>query len=173
MISMSQQAGVLASIQAKRAEKNEVSKETFIQFLQQHGLRVTNQRLAIYDAVIDLQEHYTAEDLLEKARSIDSSVSRATVYRTLPILIDCMLVREIDVGKDYKFYHTRRGSGIEKAQVVCLDCERISNIDAPFLEWYGTNVAEKMGLEVEKQLLQVHARCTKLKNGEACEHKSK
>lgn len=167
---MSQQEGALANIQMKQSNTQEIGKDAFIDFLQKQGLRVTNQRLAIYDAVIELQDHYTAEELLDKARDIDSSVSRATVYRTLPILIESLLVREIDVGKDYKFYHTRRGSGIEKAQIVCMDCEKITEIDAPFLEWYGNNVAEKLGLEVEKLNLQVHARCTRLKNQGVCEN---
>lgn len=161
---------IIESIKAKSAEENLISKETFRQFLSEHGFRVTNQRLAIYDAAVELEDHYTAEEMLEKARAIDASVSRATIYRTLPLLIECSLVKEIDVGKDYKFYHTRRGSSVEKAQVLCLDCEKISEIDAPFLEWYGNTVAQKLGLEVEAQHLQVHARCSRLKNEGKCEN---
>ena len=59
-------------------------KETFRDFLTSKGLRVTNQRLAIFDAAYDHPDHFTAEDLLERSREIDDSVSRATVYRALP-----------------------------------------------------------------------------------------
>ncbi len=43
----------------------------FREHLAQQGLRVTNQRLAIFDAALDSEDHFTAEDLLERVRKID------------------------------------------------------------------------------------------------------
>ena len=134
------------------------ARETFREFLAKKGLRVTNQRLAIFDAAYQNPDHFTAEELLEHARAIDKSVSRATVYRSLPILTESGLVREIDVGKDYKFYLASRGKQIEKAQVVDIETDRIFEIDAPFLEWYAKSIAGKVGLVAVSQRLQVHAR---------------
>ncbi|MBT6957302.1 MAG: transcriptional repressor, partial [Opitutae bacterium] len=54
---------------------------------------MTSPRRAILEAVHGHESHYTAEELLSLARSIDDSVSRATVYRTLPILQECDIVR--------------------------------------------------------------------------------
>ncbi|ADE54292.1 Fur family transcriptional regulator [Coraliomargarita akajimensis] len=133
-------------------------RETFKEFLTSKGLRVTNQRLAIFDAAYSGEDHYTAEDLLERARAIDSSVSRATVYRALPILTESSLIREVDVGRDYKFYMANKNTKAFQAQVICLDCDRIFEIDAPFMEWYGQAQAAKLGLEVVDQRLQVTAR---------------
>ena len=99
-------------------------KETFRDFLTSKGLRVTNQRLAIFDAAYDHPDHFTAEDLLERSREIDDSVSRATVYRALPILIESGLIREVDVGRDYKFYMANRNATTFQAQVICLDCDK-------------------------------------------------
>ena len=47
-----------------------------------------------------------------------------------------------------------------QAQIICTTCDKIFEIDAPFMEWYGKTVAEKMGLEVEGQKLQVTAKCS-------------
>ena len=132
--------------------------ETFREFLGKKNLRITNQRLAIFEAAYTLTDHFTAEDLLDCARQIDRSVSRATVYRSLPLLTESGLVREIDVGKDYKFYLASRGRQIEKAQVIDIVNEKIYDIDAPFLEWYAKSVAGKVGLVAVSQRLQVHAR---------------
>lgn len=137
----------------------EESSERFRDFLTRKGLRVTNQRLAILEAAFARTEHFTAEELLAEARDIDSSVSRATVYRTLPILTESGLVKEIDVGRDYKFYVASRGKRIDTAQVICTDCDKIYEIEAPFLEWYSRSVAQKVGLEATSQRLQVYARC--------------
>lgn len=144
----------------------------FKEFLGQRGLRVTAQRIAIFEAAYDEPEHYTAEELLNSARAIDRSVSRATVYRTLPILTESGVVREIDVGKDYKFYVTSRGQRTEQAQVVCRDCERIFEIEAPFMEWYASNAAARLGLEAEFQRLQVHARCIRFEKLGECENRT-
>jgi len=146
----------------------EASKESFKGHLAKQGLRVTNQRLAIFDAAIEAKEHFTAEDLLEYARKIDHTVSRATVYRTLPILTESRLVREIDIGKDYKFYYPAREAQPEQVQVICKDCDRIFEIDAPFLGWYGESAAKKLGLTVESQRLQVTATCDKYKAQGQC-----
>lgn len=131
---------------------------TFKEFLARKGLRVTAQRLAIFEAAFAHGDHFTAEELLDKAREIDRSVSRATIYRTLPILTESNLVREIDVGRDYKFYLATRGRKIEQAQVVDIESDKIYEIDAPFLEWYARSIAEKVGLEPISQRLQVQAR---------------
>ena len=144
------------------------SRETFKNFLTQKGLRVTNQRTAIFDAAFNQEEHFTAEDLLDFSREIDRSVSRATVYRTLPILTEGGLLKEIDVGRDYKFYLANHGQKTEQAQVICQDCEKIFEIEAPFMEWYARPVAQKVGLEPDSQRLQVHAHCTRLKEDGIC-----
>lgn len=134
------------------------AQETFKTYLAKEGLRVTSQRLAIFKAAFNEKDHFTAEELLDKARKIDRSVSRATVYRTLPILTESELVREIDVGRDYKFYLACPGKQIDQAQVVDVENDKIYEIDAPFLEWYARSIAEKVGLEPISQRLQVQAR---------------
>lgn len=143
------------------AEELERKREIFRKFLTRNGFRHTNQRVAIFDAVFRQRENFTAEQLLEFARRIDRSVSRSTVYRSLPILVESGMVKEIDVGKDYKLYLPKTGVKTEQAQVVCLDCDKIFHIDAPFMEWYGQTVSQKLGLEPVQQRLQVHARCRK------------
>ena len=130
----------------------------FRKFLSTKGLRVTNQRIAIFRAAFDSDDHYTAEDLLVESRALDKSVSRATVYRTLPILTESGLVKEVDIGKDYKYYMSNRNATTFKAQVICIDNDKIIEVDAPFMEWYGRAVTERLGMEVVSQRLQIEAR---------------
>ena len=148
-------------------------RETFKDFLTSKGLRVTNQRLAIFDAAYEHPDHFTAEDLLERSREIDDSVSLATVYRALPILTESGLIREVDVGRDYKFYMANRNPTTFQAQVICLDCDKIFEIDAPFMEWYGKTVADKLALNVESQRLQVTAHCEELSAKGMCRRSGK
>lgn len=145
------------------------AREKFRHFLTQKGLRVTNQRLAIFDAAFAQPEHFTAEQLLDFARVIDDSVSRATVYRTLPIMTESALLREVDIGSGEKFYRTNAGSpNSQVAQVVCLDCDKIFEVSAPFMEWYGNTVASKLGLTPASQRLQVTAHCDAFRKTGTC-----
>ena len=148
------------------------AREKFRKFLTQKGLRATNQRLAIFDAAFAQREHFTAEQLLDYARAIDDSVSRATVYRTLPIMTESALLREVDIGSGEKFYRpNKEGSGTQVAQVVCLDCDKIFEISAPFMEWYGSTVSSKLGLTPVSQRLQVSAHCNAFRETGSCPHR--
>jgi Fe2+ or Zn2+ uptake regulation protein len=148
------------------------SRDKFQSYLSEKGLRVTSQRLAIFDAAFAQKEHFTAEELLEHAREIDDSVSRATVYRTLPIMTESNLLREVDIGKGEKFYLPATG-GTQVAQVVCVDCDKIFEISAPFMEWYGSTVSSKLGLKPISQRLQVSAQCIAYRTQGRCPNHTK
>jgi Fur family transcriptional regulator, ferric uptake regulator len=150
----------------------ELAREKFRTHLSAHGLRVTNQRIAIFDAAFGQKDHFTAEELLAHARVIDDSVSRATVYRTLPHLIGSGVLREIDIGRNLKYYLPNTDSSAQVAQVICLDCDKIFEISAPFMTWYGSTVSAKLGLTPVTQRLQVSARCDALKAAGICKHRA-
>ena len=144
------------------------ARQTFRKYLAETGLRVTNQRLAIFDAAFSRKEHFTAEQLLAFARKRDKSVSRATVYRTLPVMIQSALLREVDIGTGEKFYRPASTGNTQVAQVVCVDCDKIFEISAPFMEWYGSTVSLKLGLKPVSQRLQVSAQCIAYRQSGRC-----
>jgi Fur family ferric uptake transcriptional regulator len=149
----------------------EDSRDKFQAYLTKEGLRITNQRLAIFDAAFAQKEHFTAEQLLDKARAIDDSVSRATVYRTLPLMTESQILREVDIGSGEKFYLPATGGNTQVAQVVCVDCDKIFEISAPFMEWYGSTVSLKLGLKPVSQRLQVSAQCISQRQSGSCPHR--
>ena len=146
------------------------ARETFERYLKLKGLRVTEQRRAIFETAVTQKEHFTAEELLDRVRAVPKAryVSRATVYRTLPVMTEGALLREVDIGTGEKFYTPNAGGNIQVAQVVCLDCDRIFEISAPFMEWYGSTVSSKLGLTPVSQRLQVSARCNVLRDTGSC-----
>ena len=146
----------------------EKHRDAFQQFLEKEDLRLTAPRQAIFDAAVGLKGYYTADDLLAAAKEIDSNASRATVYRTLPILIKSGVVRELDFAREHKYYMTERGTKNFQAQVICENCDKIFEIDAPFMDWYGRSVAQKIGMEVESYRLQVHASCDQIRQKGLC-----
>ena len=111
--------------------------ESFSDFLASKGLRVTDKEKGVMEALFRQRAHFTADQLLKDAQNLDDTVSRATVYRNLPLLVESGIIRKIDIGHDNKFYALNGRSETFKAQVICSDCKKIFDIDAPFMEWYG------------------------------------
>ena len=103
----------------------EVVRNQIREFLTSKGLRKTTQRDAIIEAAFSTDKHYTADELLDMARGIEATVSRATVYRTLPILVESGLLRELDLGQGRKVYDPNFVDHPHHNHLICIDCQTI------------------------------------------------
>ena len=132
---------------------------------------MTSQRQAIIESVFSTDQHFTAEQLLEWSRCRDKSVSRATVYRTLPLLTESGLVREMDFGKDHKFYDPNYADHPNHNHIICQDCEKIVEFESETLERMESEITQQLGFSVKSQRLQITASCDALKRMGACRNK--
>src|SRR5881296_3407024 len=139
------------------------AKQKFMEFLDQKNLRLTSQRQAIIDSVFSTEEHFTAEQLLEWSRRRDRSVSRATVYRTLPLLTESGFVREMDFGKDHKFYDPNYADHPHHSHIICQDCDKIVEFESKRIEKLESQISQRLGFAVKSQRLQISGTCEELK----------
>ena len=147
------------------------AKRRFMDFLAQKNLRLTAQRQAIIETAFGTQKHFTAEQLLAWSRRRDKSVSRATVYRTLPLLTESGLVREMDFGKDYKFYDPNYAEHPHHNHIICQDCEKIVEFESEKIEKLENEISHRLGFAVRAHRLQITASCEELKKLGACKKK--
>ena len=147
------------------------AQDRFIAFLATKDLRMTTQRQAIIAAVFSTEEHFTADQLLDWSRARDRSVSRATVYRTLPLLTESGLVREMDFGKDRKFYDPNYAEHPNHNHIICDDCERIVEFDSEQIAQIENEISHRLGFAVKSQRLQITASCEELKQRGSCRKK--
>ena len=77
------------------------------------------------------------------------------------------VIREMDVGRDQKYYLAEAGSETFRAQLICENCDSIVEVEAPFMEWYGKAVAAKHGMRPISQKLQVTALCERCQKRKA------
>jgi Fur family ferric uptake transcriptional regulator len=146
----------------------QAAKDRFIAFLSTKNLRMTSQRRAIVDSVFSTEEHFTADQLLEWSRARDRSVSRATVYRTLPLLTESGLVTEMDFGKDHKFYDPNYAEHPHHNHIICEDCEKIVEFESDQISRLETEITHQLGFSVKTQRLQITASCEELKRRGTC-----
>jgi len=146
-------------------------RERILAFLADKGLRKTLQREAIIEAAFSTTEHYTAEELLTMARKIDRSVSRATVYRTLPLLVECGVLKEMDFGKDYKFYDPNYLEHPHHNHLICVDCSKIVEFEDQHIELLEDCISKRLGFSPASKSLRIEASCDELRQHGACKNR--
>jgi Fur family ferric uptake transcriptional regulator len=143
-------------------------RKRFDEFIGLKRLRRTSQRDAIVQAAFSTKEHFTAEGLLTMARKIDRSVSRATIYRTLPLLVESGVLREMDFGKDYKFYDPNFVDRPHHNHLICLDCNKIVEFEDRHMEILEDCITTRLGFSPIEKTLRIEGKCDELRVLGAC-----
>jgi Fur family ferric uptake transcriptional regulator len=146
-------------------------RDRIYEFLQESGLRRTVQRDAIIEAAFSHTDHYTAEELLARSRAIEPSVSRATVYRTLPLLVESGLLKELDLGKDQMLYDPNYIDHPRHSHLICVDCNRIVEFEDRNIDTLENCITKRLGFSPSKKLTRIEAHCDEFKRVGACVHK--
>ena len=147
------------------------TKQQFAAFMERKNLRMTAPRQAIVDAALSTKQHFTAEQLIVWARKRDKSVSRATVYRTLPLLTESGLVREVDFGKDYRYYDPNYGRHPHHNHIICQDCNKIVEFDSAKIVELEEEIRSKFGFVPQSHRVQIMATCEQFRKFGACKHR--
>ncbi len=127
-------------------------------YLRERNLRLTSERQAIVDAISKLGGHFDADDVFVSLRQKRKGVSRASVYRTLPLLEDCGLVRRVFSGDRHEHYEYIRGQKAHE-HLVCLGCGKVIEFASPKLTAIETETGRKHGFEVVRHRVVVEGYC--------------
>ncbi len=108
------------------------AQNAFTQYLQQKRLRKTPERYAILDKVFDTVEHFSVESLYASLEGEAFHVSKATVYNTVQLLIECGLVRRHQFDNKSAQYERVPGVG-NHHHLICTQCGKIKEVKDPEL----------------------------------------
>lgn len=140
----------------KTTEIEELTKN-FISFLQRKDLKFTRQREAISEWIFLSSNHFTADDLVMAFHS-QKWVSKATIYRTLGLMVEAALLVEQDFGEGYKTYeniHIKK----HHDHLICLNCGKIAEFESEEIEKLQERVAAKEGYKLKKHILKLFGIC--------------
>jgi Fur family ferric uptake transcriptional regulator len=138
------------------------AKERFIQFLKNNKHKITQERLMVLDEVFGRHDHFEAEELVEELKKNNLPVSRATVYRTLELLVLCGLVTKDNFGGSSAKYEHIFGHKHHDHIIDIEDGTIIEFVDEK-IEKLQEEIAEKYGYELIKHVMQLYGKKKKIK----------
>jgi Fur family transcriptional regulator, peroxide stress response regulator len=133
----------------------------FIAELRVHGLQVTHQRLAVYQALYYTGEHPSAETVYQLVRKRFPMISLGTVYKTLERFDDVGLIRKVCPLTEVARYDAKTSPHVH---MVCLKCQSIQDADEPLMELKLIQ-PDKNGFKVMSQQVLLQGYCAHCRKG--------
>ncbi|SFJ84921.1 Fur family transcriptional regulator, peroxide stress response regulator [Marinilactibacillus piezotolerans] len=127
-----------------------------IERLKYNNVRITPQRHAILEYLIDKDTHPTADDVYQALESRFPSMSVATVYNNLRLFIELGLVKEMKYGDSSSRFDF---SSTEHYHAICTECGKIEDIYYPGLDDVEVVASNLTGFEVTSHRLEIYGLC--------------
>ena len=143
----------------EKKEEFAQEKEIFLEHIQKAGLRRTGQRDLILEIFLRTEEHLTSEDLYFLVHREDPTVGHTTVYRTLKLLTEAGLAREVRFG-DNKTYYEHHYNHAHHDHMICTECGRVIEFFSQDIENLQDQMADKFGFRPTHHSLRMWGVCS-------------
>jgi Fur family transcriptional regulator, ferric uptake regulator len=142
------------------AEMAEHDKEIgrFKAFLLQQGLKLTRERESLLREIFATHYHFEADELLFKLKEKGVKTSRATIYRTLDLLVKSGLVRRVHLGEDH-YHYERVTRDSHHDHLICTTCGAVIEFHDEELEARQTEICRRKKFTPTFHNLQILGIC--------------
>jgi len=128
--------------------------------LKKEDLRYTQQRQLIWDELCSSEEHRDAEEIYLSLRKEGVNASRATVYRTIDVLVKNKLVRKLDLG-DGKARYENKIDSTHHDHLICVKCGKIEEFMNDKIEAIQDDIVKSLGFKMIRHIHQLFVLCDK------------
>lgn len=131
----------------------------FRRYLREQGLPVTQQREAVAEVVFVSAGHLSVDDIEAELKDHGERIGKATIYRTMEILVRSGLVEERDFGEGFKRYEHLFGQQPAHAHLICTSCGDVTEIQSPELVRVHDEAAEAHGFAPSRYRMEIFGLC--------------
>lgn len=135
-----------------------VVKDVFQKFLAEKGLRFTKEREAVLDEVLSRKGHFDLEEIYFSMRDKGAKVSRASIYRTIPLLVESGILEEAERVDKQARYELTYGS-THHDHMVCTECGRVIEFRSPSIERLQDGLCRARGFKGTSHTLEIRGVC--------------
>ncbi len=121
------------------------------------GYRATAARGAVVDLITQRDGHFTAADLVDDARGQGLRIGRATIFRTLDVLVELRAVERLDLPSGDHAYVACEP--VHHHHVVCSRCGRSSDADDAGLRAVVRAIEHQTGYRIDEHRLELFGQC--------------
>src|SRR5712691_1645604 len=132
--------------------------DRFAGFLQQQGQKLTAERAALVREIFATHYHFEADELLFKMKEKSLKISRATIYRTLELLVKSGMVRRVHLGEDHYHYECVTGNS-HHDHLICTTCGTVIEFHDPILEERQIEICQRKKFTPTFHNLQILGLC--------------
>jgi len=131
--------------------------DVFINFLRKKNLKLTKQREEILRLFLKTERHLSVEDLYNIVKKKDQNIGHATVFRTLRLLCETGIAKEVDFGDKLRYEH--KYGHQHHDHLICVECGKFIEVIDGRIERLQDELCKKKRFLPHRHKMEIFGAC--------------